>query len=566
MTIPKGAELGETNDPKALILGDKAAVAEFATTFLDEQRRIGEVLESIEGLAVPTWQGGFGKAGYTYKKGKEAEAIETYRDTLKDAGTILNSYSDALGTAQDRAQEAIDKWNEGEATTKKALADHNAAVDGYNRQVDAHNAAIKSGQTTIPLIGYVHPGPFVDPGEDLRTEAKEILADAREQLNDAGGSAIKPKPSWAGLNTEAEADVTRGGVLGALGKILGGIFDTEADDLATSGLSGELKGFEISPDGKEIQLFDANGEVHEFRIEGNLKGQVGDIKLEADGSLTLNSVSGEAVGKIDEDGLHLGVGIHQRTIEVEGSLSMRDGYLTMGGNAYAYIGTDAEAKLNVGREGVEAGFDVASGAKAGIDGSLNYGGIGIGFAAEGQTGTGAAGGAEYGWKDGKFTFGFEAGLADGVGGKIRPTVELDFPEIGRTAQGIVANPDDAARELAGTAGDIGKVVGQGAQWVAENPRDAAEAAVHGALAQPKASIDAGRWALAHPDEAAELADSVFSNPIEQYHNAKQAIERADEIISRHPEAIASGIDKITVDADEAKNAAKGVLNAVGGLF
>jgi hypothetical protein len=245
---------------------------------------------------------------------------------------------------------------------------------------------------------------------------------------------------------------------------------------------------------------------------------------------------------------------------------MKDGYLTMGGSAYAYVGSDAEANLNVGKEGVEAGFDVSTGAKAGIDGSINYGGIGIGLLAEGQTGNGAAGGAEFGWKDGKLKFGFEGGLAGGLGGKIRPTVELDFPEIGQTAQDVVTNPDVAARDLAGSAADLGKAAGHGAQWVAEHPREAAESAVKGALSQPKAYCEAGRWAIAHPEEAAAIADSVFTNPVEQYHTVEKAAGMVDEIISQHPEAVATGIDKITIDAGEAKSAAKGVVNAIGGLF
>ena len=163
MALPQGAELGATSDPKALIVGDKTAVAEQATSVLDEQRRIGKLLETIEGLAVPSWEGGFGKIGYITQQAQEVGKYEAYRDTLKQVGTNLNTYADALGTAQNRAQDAIDKWNEGEAATKKALADHNAAVDGYNAVVGAHNAALKSGKT-VPPIGMSEPGVFVDPG------------------------------------------------------------------------------------------------------------------------------------------------------------------------------------------------------------------------------------------------------------------------------------------------------------------------------------------------------------------------------------------------------------------
>lgn len=551
MALPKGAELGASDDPKALIVGDKAAVAEQATAILDEQRRIGTLLDTIDGLAVPTWEGGLGKLGYVLKAGQETAKFEAYRDALKHAGTNLSGYADALATAQDRAQDAIDKWNEGEAATKTALADHNAAVDGYNRQVNAHNAALRSGRS-VPLIGFVHPGPFVDPGESLRKEAEEILGDAREQLNDAGNIAVMPAGPDKDSKTDGEA--TDRGALGALGNILGGFFDIGGDDpAANGGKSGELKGFKVSPDGKEIQFIDANGETHQFQIDGKVGAQAGDVKLEADGSLSLNSYSGEAIGKIDKDGLHLGVGVHRHIVDVEGNLSIKDGYLTMGANGYAYVGSDAEASFKVSRDGVEAGVDVSNGAKAGLGGSINYGGIGIGLNAEGQTGSGATGAVDYGWKDGKFNFGSEFGLTPGIGGTIKPSVELDFPEMGRTAEEIIEQPDVAARDLANTANDINGAVGNGIGWAAEHPGESAEGAVKGALALPKTYYEIGKLAMTNPEEAADIADGMTTNPVEQYNNVKRAIG---------PDVA----DKISIDASEAKNAAKGVVDAIGGLF
>lgn len=551
MTLPKGAELGASDDPKALIVGDKSAVAEQATAILDEQRRIGKLLDIIDGLAVPTWEGGLGKLGYVLKAGQETAKFEAYRDALKQAGTNLSGYADALATAQDRAQDAIDKWNEGEAATKTALADHNAAVDAYNREVDAHNAALKSGRS-VPLIGFVHPGPFVDPGESLRKEAEEILADAREQLNDAGNLTVMPEGTKENSKTDEAA--TNRGPLGALGKILGGFFNIDADDpAANGGKSGELKGFKISPDGKEIQLVDANGEMHQFQIDGAVGAQAGDVKLEADGSLTLNSYSGEAIGKIDKDGLHLGIGVHDHIVDVEGNLSIKDGYLTMGANGYAYVGSDAEANLKVGRDGVEAGVDVSNGAKAGLGGSINYGGIGIGFNAEGQTGSGATGSVDYGWKDGKFHFASEFGLTPGIGGNIKPSVELDFPEMGHTAKEIMDNPDVAARDLAKTANDINGAVGHGVGWVADHPSESAEGVAKSALALPKTYYEIGKLAMTNPEEASDIADGMTTNPVEQYNNIKRAIG---------PDVV----DRISIDAGEAKNAAKGVVHAIGGLF
>lgn len=552
MALPKGAELGASDDPKALIVGDKAAVAEQATAILDEHRRIASLLDTIEGLAVPTWGGGLGKLGYVLKAGQETAKFEAYRDALKHAGTNLSGYADALATAQDRAQDAINKWNDGEAATKKALAEHNAAIDGYNAAVDAHNAALRSDRP-IPLIGFAHPGPFIDPGESLRKEAEEILSDARKQLDDAGNTAVMPPAHEKESKAGKEESAGRGG-LGALGAILGGFFDITADDPARmNDKTGELKGFEISPDGKTITFLDANGEMHQFQIDGTAGAQAGDLKLEADGSLTLNSYSGDVVGKIDKDGLHLGVGVHDHIVDVKGNLSLEDGYLKIGADGYAYIGSDAEAKLKVNGDGVEAGLDFFNGAKAGLGGSIGYGGIGIGLNAEGQTGNGAAGGVDYGWKEGKFSFSSKLGLTPGVGGTIKPSVELDFPEMGRTAKEIAEDPGQAALDLAGASYDLHGAVGRGVQWVAEHPSESAEGVGKSAIALPKAYLDIGRAAMAHPEEAAEIADQMTTNPIEQFNTIKRAVG---------PDVV----DKISIDAGEAKNAAKGVVHAIGGLF
>ncbi|MGW3404264.1 putative T7SS-secreted protein [Streptomyces zhihengii] len=97
-------------------------------------------------------------------------------DAFGDAAKALESYSKALVSAQGKAREAIALFKEGESDSK-------AAVDAFNKKVDAYNAA-RSGDSPLP-----HPGTFSDPGKQKRARAREILADARATRNTAGETA-----------------------------------------------------------------------------------------------------------------------------------------------------------------------------------------------------------------------------------------------------------------------------------------------------------------------------------------------------------------------------------------
>ncbi|WP_406029610.1 hypothetical protein OG801_15510 [Nocardioides sp. NBC_00163] len=430
MALPKGAELGATDDPKALIVGDKAAMAEQATAILDEQRRIGKLLDTIEGLAIPTWEGGLGKAGYTYEKAQETQKFETYRDSLKSVGTRLNTYADALGSAQDRAQTAIDKWNEGEAATKKALTEHNAAVDGYNRQVDEHNAAIRRGQS-IPLIGFVHPGPFVDPGESLRKEAEEILEDAREALDRAGASATE--------SAQGKADQKRRG------------FRSLRDDLRKKfkeagipgdllGGKGEIQGYKV--DGDTLQLINANGEIYAFQLEEKWEEGVGEVKVAGEGKYTLYGVGGEVVGTFSKDGIKLEGNAHIHIAQGEREFNVEHGYWNGSGNAQGSIGTEFNNSVSVDKGGVDAGVEGFAGGKAGGGGDVTFGGLGFGLDAEAWAGAGYVADLNMSWDGGRFSLEPEAGFALGLGGAVKPNIVVDFPEIAATGKDMIQNPGD----------------------------------------------------------------------------------------------------------------------------
>ena len=86
-----------------------------------------------------------------------------------------------LSWAQRQAAEAIALWEQGEAATEQAKAEHTHAQAQANQDAAAATAA--GTPTTTPTI------PFTDPGEEMRAQAQHLLDEARRQLRSAGDEA-----------------------------------------------------------------------------------------------------------------------------------------------------------------------------------------------------------------------------------------------------------------------------------------------------------------------------------------------------------------------------------------
>lgn len=166
------AELGTTNDPKALVPGDPYAVRRTAaamTVYGDELTEAGEGLQRIE--STDGWSGEAAdqfRSAYHGEPGKWLEAGESF----SYAGGALDQYSYTLAWAQGQAARAIQLWNEGQAATQQAHADHATAVEHAQQQAPP-------GAAPLSL-------PFNDPGEANRQAARDLLSRARSQLATAG--------------------------------------------------------------------------------------------------------------------------------------------------------------------------------------------------------------------------------------------------------------------------------------------------------------------------------------------------------------------------------------------
>ncbi|MEU1867089.1 putative T7SS-secreted protein [Streptomyces gardneri] len=168
-------QLGQTEDADELVHGKPEKIAAAVKNLRDFQRAFDLVGSGMRQLDSGHW------------KGEAAEAFrEKFRtlptdwlhaaDAMENAAKALESYSQAVVSAQGKAREAIALFKEGDQDSK-------AAVVTYNKKVDAYNAA-RTGDSPLP-----DPGTFSDPGTAKRQRAQEILNDARKARNEAGETA-----------------------------------------------------------------------------------------------------------------------------------------------------------------------------------------------------------------------------------------------------------------------------------------------------------------------------------------------------------------------------------------
>lgn len=190
-------QLGETGDPRELVPGNPGEVRRTA----DIMARFGSALSSAgEGLRRIDdggWKGPAADGFHEAFDGEPKRWIEC-GDAFGDAAGALTSYASTHEWAQGQAAEAIVLWDQGEAATNAAKADHEAAVQRAHQDAMALTAA---GVPTVPP-----EIPFHDPGEEKRQAARDKLQRARHQLDEAGDRAevtvghardkAPPKPKW----------------------------------------------------------------------------------------------------------------------------------------------------------------------------------------------------------------------------------------------------------------------------------------------------------------------------------------------------------------------------------
>ena len=433
MTAPSTAkELGVAKTARELVPGDVGVVDANVSALADEYTTVSGAYDDFGRMRIPNWTG-LAQLAWEGSYDAECEKWKAYQSLLSTAKQTLSTYASALTRAQTKAQTALDKWNEGEQKTETARS-------AYDRDVDAYNAAVRdywSDPSPAKLNGLPdRPGAFHDPGQALREEAEEILAQAREDLDEAGRTALQELGALEGAKTEGDVDT-----FGADGSAEGPSFKwdwwerTFGDDPAT-GRDGRYDNGQ-DPGPFEISLGNVEGEAWIWRATGSVEDYWGPVKVHADGSVTALGADGSAEAVLNGEGLTINADGTLTVVGAEGEVGAEYGYAEGTLSGEAFLGANAEGGVTADKTGLHAGGEAFAGGKVSGTVEGDVGGVGGGFTAEGWAGAGAALDADLGFDDGKLTVGGSGGLAWGLGGKLGGEVTLDFPEMYDTGKDIV---------------------------------------------------------------------------------------------------------------------------------
>ncbi|MCM2578720.1 putative T7SS-secreted protein [Streptomyces meridianus] len=169
-------QLGRTDQPDELIHGKPSALAGSIEHLKDFRKAFERVGQGLSKFDAGHWQGKAAEA-FREKFGVHPKKWLHAADACEDAAKALEDFTKTVEWAQGQAREAIELYASGTKASKRA-------VDTYNTRVDSYNAAVRSGQDPGPA-----PGAFTDPGKADVQAAREMLAEARRQRNEAGTAA-----------------------------------------------------------------------------------------------------------------------------------------------------------------------------------------------------------------------------------------------------------------------------------------------------------------------------------------------------------------------------------------
>lgn len=192
------AELGETTDPRELVEGDPAAVDRNVQTLRTRGERAGEAADGLLSIDTGAWTGEAADAFHDSFEPKPKQ-WNAAADALDAAATTLGEYAGMLRWAQERAGRAVDLYEQGQRATQQARAQHDAEAQ----------------QNPPPDGG--EPAPFVDPGEEQRQSARDMLNRARQQLHEAGSTSAQVLREQTPPETESTFSTIAHGALDIAG-------------------------------------------------------------------------------------------------------------------------------------------------------------------------------------------------------------------------------------------------------------------------------------------------------------------------------------------------------------
>ena len=203
---PGEQQLGQTDQANELVNGNPGVIRSSAKHLTDFGKAFDKVGEGMRKLDSSRWKG---EAASTFREKFATHPSKWLHaaDACEAAGKTLDAYAETVKWAQGQAQEAIDLYKQGKKASEQA-------VESYNKRVDAYNVAIKADKDPGPPLE-----PFKDPGRGDIERARQILAEARRQRNEAGRlaseavkSALKHAPEEPPPLDRLQANVLDGGL------------------------------------------------------------------------------------------------------------------------------------------------------------------------------------------------------------------------------------------------------------------------------------------------------------------------------------------------------------------
>lgn len=518
------AELGQTDDPKALVPGDPEAISSDLGALVDPitvADEIGSTLGTIDPV------GWVGDAATTFRSvlAEEPPRWGQAVDAVGQGGDRLADYADILTWGQGEAQRAIELYHQARAASRAAKAQYDAL------------------RALGPMAGGPM-GPFQDPGAPAMAEAQQILDAARKAVAAEGGVIAMAlgmthdedgrfrhefgEQAFGADNrrTEPVYNPETGRWEGPDG------WQTDADgNRSYERTAGDEPADKLMHDGAR-DLFDSLGidlpgpgmlgvdpVRHEVGDNVDVAGgdfavgvEHGGVSAGASGSGSVLGAGAGAYAEVTEDGFAAGANAEAYLAkgEVSGEFDTGTG-LSGSGSASGFYGAEAGAQASVDALGAQASAEAFAGAKVDAEGQVNFGdhanvsaggeamagaeagadasigltgadvgaeafagakasgdvgaevaGVGAGVNGEAWAGVGASADAQFGMgDDGKFHIGASAGAAVGVGGKVGFDVTVD-------PGGVV----DAATSAGQAAYDTGQAVGEAVGGVKDKAGDA----------------------------------------------------------------------------------------------
>ncbi|WP_024873719.1 putative T7SS-secreted protein [Saccharomonospora piscinae] len=516
------AELGQTNDPRALVPGEPEVISGDLRVLIDTITATDEIGAGLGRIDPVGWAGAASNA-FRSAFGEEPPRWARAVELAGQGGQQLSDFADVLNWGQGEAQRAIELYHQAQAASRAAAAEYDAVA----------MLAQAAGQLLAP---------FTDPGQGVAQEAQAVLDAARQEVERAGGAvamAFGFQPDGEGTFSrpfgESEfgadqrqtqrqwdpatgqwVDVDPGGWQDTpLGRSYQREWGSQADGLMHDKVRDTLADFGIEvPFAEALGLTPDKGETGTGTewLGGSTDGEfsAGDVsgRGAAEGSV-LGANAGSHY-EITPDGITAGANAEAYLARgsAEGELDLGHG-VTANGSAEGTVGASAGAQGSVdafGAQGsaeafvgargdisggmefgdhasVSANGDAMAGAEAGLDGSIGLtggqvsgeafaggragadvgaevAGVGAGVNGEVWAGAGIAGDAQFGMgDDGKFHIGASGGVALGVGGKVGFDVAIDPGGVTDAVGDAASAVGGAASAVGGAASTVGNVLG-----------------------------------------------------------------------------------------------------------